>query len=208
MKEKIGVDKRARRKLIIASTLCVLFMIGEIIGKVFFLKSKRNIDSTEKLRKSFVTGDIRQFIVLYTCILTYKMSDKTKRKLTNSKHVEVLFIFLLLKNQSHVYLVCISVGVGIDIHTLIYIGTYTQIIHLPTQVLVYCIALTCTYNVQMEMLILTSNLQIKLAICFASKSNVCMNNCFLFIHTVYEMKCLQVGYQQEVWPLYQMLLIC
>lgn len=68
MKEKIGVDKRARRKLIIASTLCVLFMIGEIIGKVFFLKSKRNFDSTEKLRKSFVTGDIRQFIVLYTCI--------------------------------------------------------------------------------------------------------------------------------------------
>lgn len=68
MKEKIGVDKRARRKLIIASTLCVLFMIGEIIGKVFFLKSKRNIDSTEKLRKSFVTGDIRQFIVLYICI--------------------------------------------------------------------------------------------------------------------------------------------
>lgn len=34
MKEKIGVDKRARRKLIIASTLCVLFMIGEIIGGV------------------------------------------------------------------------------------------------------------------------------------------------------------------------------
>lgn len=33
-KEKVGVDKRARRKLIIASTLCVLFMIGEIIGGV------------------------------------------------------------------------------------------------------------------------------------------------------------------------------
>lgn len=33
-KEKTGVDKRAGRKLIIASTLCVLFMIGEIIGGV------------------------------------------------------------------------------------------------------------------------------------------------------------------------------
>lgn len=61
MKEKIGVDKRARRKLIIASTLCVLFMIGEIIGKVFYLKSKRNIDSIKKLRKSIVTGDVRKF---------------------------------------------------------------------------------------------------------------------------------------------------
>lgn len=35
-KEKIEVDKRARRKLVIASTLCVLFMIGEIIGNVYF----------------------------------------------------------------------------------------------------------------------------------------------------------------------------
>ncbi|XP_048727104.2 proton-coupled zinc antiporter SLC30A2-like isoform X2 [Ostrea edulis] len=34
MQEKTGVDKRARRKLIIASTLCVLFMAGEIVGGV------------------------------------------------------------------------------------------------------------------------------------------------------------------------------
>ncbi|XP_022311490.2 proton-coupled zinc antiporter SLC30A2-like [Crassostrea virginica] len=33
-KEKTSVDKRARRKLIIASTLCVLFMIGETVGGV------------------------------------------------------------------------------------------------------------------------------------------------------------------------------
>jgi hypothetical protein len=29
---KTGVDKRARRKLIIASTLCVFFMAGEVVG--------------------------------------------------------------------------------------------------------------------------------------------------------------------------------
>jgi len=28
------VDKKARRKLIIASVLCVIFMIGEVIGKL------------------------------------------------------------------------------------------------------------------------------------------------------------------------------
>ncbi|XP_062569410.1 proton-coupled zinc antiporter SLC30A2-like [Saccostrea cucullata] len=33
-KEKAGVDKKARRKLIIASTLCLLFMVGEIVGGV------------------------------------------------------------------------------------------------------------------------------------------------------------------------------
>ncbi|XP_061166868.1 proton-coupled zinc antiporter SLC30A2-like isoform X2 [Saccostrea echinata] len=33
-KEKTGVDKKARRKLIIASTLCLLFMVGEIVGGV------------------------------------------------------------------------------------------------------------------------------------------------------------------------------
>lgn len=27
------IDKRARRKLIIASVLCVIFMIGEIVGE-------------------------------------------------------------------------------------------------------------------------------------------------------------------------------
>lgn len=59
MKEKIGVDKWVRRKLIIVSILCVFFMIGEIIGKVFFFKFKRNIDLIEKLRKLFVIGDIR-----------------------------------------------------------------------------------------------------------------------------------------------------
>lgn len=73
MKEKIGVDKRARRKLIIASTLCVLFMIGEIIGKVFYLKSKRNIDSIKKLRKSIVTGDV-SCIQVYRHV--YEMSEK------------------------------------------------------------------------------------------------------------------------------------
>lgn len=59
MKEKIGVDKWVRRKLIIVSILCVFFMIGEIIGKVFFFKFKRNIDLIEKLRKLFVISDIR-----------------------------------------------------------------------------------------------------------------------------------------------------
>lgn len=33
-KERAGVDKKARRKLIIASTLCLLFMVGEIVGGV------------------------------------------------------------------------------------------------------------------------------------------------------------------------------
>lgn len=46
------IDKRARRKLITASILCVIFMIGEIVGKaqittiVYFLsdsKKKNNI---------------------------------------------------------------------------------------------------------------------------------------------------------------------
>lgn len=70
MKEKIGVDKRARRKLIIASTLCVLFMIGEIIGKVFYLKSKRNIDS-------IVTGDVRKFTAaVYRYIDMYMKCQK------------------------------------------------------------------------------------------------------------------------------------
>lgn len=31
-----GVDKKARKKLIIASTLCVMFMIVEIVGKLLF----------------------------------------------------------------------------------------------------------------------------------------------------------------------------
>lgn len=77
MKEKIGVDKRARRKLIIASTLCVLFMIGEIIGKVFYLKSKRNIDSIKKLRKSIITGDVRKFTAaVYRYIDMYMKCQK------------------------------------------------------------------------------------------------------------------------------------
>lgn len=64
MKEKIGVDKWVRRKLIIVSILCVFFMIGEIIGKVFYLKFKRNIDLIKKLRKLIVIGDVRKFIVV------------------------------------------------------------------------------------------------------------------------------------------------
>jgi hypothetical protein len=32
----VAVDSRARRKLIIASILCVVFMIGEVVGKCQF----------------------------------------------------------------------------------------------------------------------------------------------------------------------------
>ena len=31
--ETVGIDKYARKKLIIASILCLIFMIGEIVGK-------------------------------------------------------------------------------------------------------------------------------------------------------------------------------
>lgn len=48
-KEKVGVDKRARRKLIIASTLCVLFMIGEIIGNMYFKKIQEKYWKIEKV---------------------------------------------------------------------------------------------------------------------------------------------------------------
>jgi len=30
-----GIDKRARRKLILASVLCLVFMIGEVVGGIF-----------------------------------------------------------------------------------------------------------------------------------------------------------------------------
>ena len=66
-KEKTSVDKRARRKLIIASTLCVLFMIGETVGKAFQqLSGKKNNSTSCKTFTDYERNNIR-----YICIYRF-----------------------------------------------------------------------------------------------------------------------------------------